>query len=106
MENIDDLIQKAKEIGHDTVPDTKPVIAEKKILKMLNDKPTRCFQTKEFNVILRHDEEIRTPSSGMLVMMAEQEKIERVGYGLYRAKIMPEKQSILEKIKLILQKIF
>jgi len=34
MENIDDLIQKAKEIGHDEVPDPKPVQAEKTILKM------------------------------------------------------------------------
>ena len=105
MENIDDLIQKAKEIGHDTIPDPKPVQAKKIILDMLNSKPTRCFQTKGFNAMLRHDG-IKTPSSSILTRLAHQGKCEQVKIGIYRAKLQfVRQQSFLEKIKLNLQKI-
>ena len=104
MENMDDLIQKAKAIGHDEVPDPKFVQAEKIILDVLNSKPSRCFQTKELDALLRH-EHILTPPSSILTRLAGQGEIERVGYGKYCAKFVPERQSLLQKIKLILQKI-
>ena len=104
MENIDDLIAKANKIGHEIIPDRIPVQARKKILEILKSKPTRCFQTKELNTILR-DEENRTPSSGILTRLAEEGKIECVSHGLYCAISSPEKQSILEKFRLIIQKI-
>ena len=104
MDDIDDLIKKAKEIGYDTVPDPKPIQAEKTILDILQSKITRCFQTKELDALLRYDG-IRTPSSSTLTRLVNEEKIERVGYGKYRAKFMSEKQSLLEQIKLNLQKI-
>ena len=103
--DINKLLERANKLGYDAVPDLKPVQAERIILELLNSKPTRCFQTKEIDAILQH-EGIRTPSSSMLVCLAEQGKIERIEYGIYRAKIVPERQSILDKIKLIIQKIF
>lgn len=102
--NIDDMIKKANEIGHDEIPDSKPIQMKKIILKILDGKPERCFQTKEINALLQHDK-IKTPSSGTLMRLAEQGKIEQVGYGLYRAKFVPKKQSFVEQIKLIIQKI-
>jgi len=105
MDNIDDLVQKAKEIGHDTIPDPKPVQAKKIILYMLNSKPTRYFQTKEFNTMLRYDG-IKTPSSSILTRLAHQRKCEQVKIGIYRAKLQFVRQQLfLEKIKLNLQKI-
>jgi len=102
MENIDDLIQKAKEIGHDTVPDPKPVQAEKIILDMLNSKPTRCFQTKELDFMLRYDG-IKTPSSSILTRLTHQGKCEKVKTGIYRAKPQfVHQQSFLEKISFLL----
>jgi len=105
MENIDDLIQKAKEIGHDTIPDPKPVQAEKLILEVLNSKPTRCFKSKELNELLRYDG-IRTPSSGILTRLAGEFKIEHVKLGLYRAKLQSTPVgSLLEKIRSVFNKI-
>ena len=105
MKNIDNLIQKAKEIGHDTIPDPKPVQSEKIILDMLNSKPTRCFKTSEFDEMLRYND-IKTPSSCMLTRLIHQEKCKRIKIGIYRAKLQFVRQpSFLEKIKLNLQKI-
>ena len=104
--DIEDLVKKSKEFGLYKVPDPKPIQAQKQILEILNCKPDRCFQTKELNAILKHDG-IRTPSSGILTRLVNQGKCEQVKLGVYRAK--PHhvcRQSLLEKIKLILQKIF
>jgi len=102
MENIDGLIQKAKEIGHDTIPDPKPVQAKKIILDMLNSKPTRCFQTNELDVML-HYNGIKTPSSSILTRLAHQGKCEQVKIGIYRAKLQfVRQQSFLKKISFLL----
>ena len=95
-DDMKELIEKAKAIGHDEVPDLKSVQSEKIILNVLKSKITRHFQTKELNALLRH-EHIRTPASGTLTRLAQESKILRVGYGFYCAK---PKESLLEKIKL------
>ena len=104
--DIEDLIKKSKEFGFDKIPDPKPIQAQKQILEILNCKPNRCFQTKELNAILKYNG-IRTPSSGILTRLANQGKCEQVKPGVCRAKPQHVRQQfLLEKIKLILRKIF
>jgi hypothetical protein len=101
-ENFKELIEKAKEIGGDTIPDSKFVQSEKIILNVLNFKPTRHFQTKELDALLHH-EHIRTSASETLIRLEDQDKIQRVGCGFYCAK---PQESLLEKIKLKIQELF
>jgi len=103
--DIEEQIKKAKEIGYDEIPNPKSVQAEKLILEVLNSKPTRCFKSNELNELLRYDG-IRTPSSGTLTRLADENKIEQVKLGLYRAKLQSTPVgSLLEKIRSVFNKI-
>jgi len=105
MENIDELIEKAKEIGHDEVPELLPIQAERKVLVILNSKPDKQFKTAELNIFLQDAGIEISNISSILSAMAFQGKCERIQPGIYRAQ--PEEithQTILKKIKMNLRK--
>jgi len=104
MDNIDELIEKAKKIGHDEVPEPQTVQAEKKVLKILNRKPDRRFKTRELKCLLKYAGIKVWNISSILTAIAIQGKCVRIQNGIYRAQ--PEEithQTILEKIKMNLQ---
>jgi len=98
--DIDELVKKAKEIGHDHVPDPKPVQAERKILEVLNSEPKKCFQKKTLNILLEDSGVEISDISPILTRIVYEGKCEKVKNGIYRARL-----SLLEKIKLHLLKI-
>jgi len=105
MDNIDELIKKAKKIGHDKVPEPQPVQAEREVLDILNSKPDRHFKTRELKCLLKYSDIKVWNISSILIAIAIQGKCERIQNGIYRAQ--PEEithQTILEKIKMNLRK--
>ncbi len=106
-DNMKELIEKAKEIGHDEVPLSKRVEAKNKILEILNSEPEKQFKTITLNIFLQDADIEISNISTILSELVQQGKCEKIQNGLYRANFRPfPKKTILEKIKLNLQKLF
>ena len=105
MDNIDELIEKAKKIGHDEVPELLPIQAERKVLEILNSKPDRHFKTRELKFLVKYAGIQVSNISSILTAIAIQGKCERIQNGIYRAQTEEiTHQTILEKIKMNLRK--
>ena len=105
MDNIDELIEKAKKIGHDEVPEPQTVQAERKVLEILNSKPDRHFKTRELKCLLKYTGIKVWNISSILSEMTIRGKCKRIQNGIYRAQTEEiTHQTILEKIKMNLRK--
>ncbi len=105
-DNMKELIEQAKEIGHDTVPISKRIEAKNKIIEILNSEPEKQFKTITLNIFLQDADIEISNISTILSELVRQDKCRKIQNGLYCANLQPlHKKTILEKIKLIIQKI-
>ena len=101
------LIEEANKIGHDTIPVPKRIEAKNKILEILNSEPEKQFKTITLNIFLQDADIEISDISTVLSELVRQGKCRKIQNGLYSANFQQlHKKTILEKIKLNLQKIF